>query len=53
MPVVTNIDDLRRMARGRVAKAIFDYADRGSYDELALCGLRDLSDASPAILRGA
>jgi L-lactate dehydrogenase (cytochrome) len=36
MPVVTNIDDLRRMAQRRVAKAVFDYVDRGSYDELTL-----------------
>jgi len=33
MPVVTNIADLREMARKRVARAIFDYVDRGSYDE--------------------
>jgi L-lactate dehydrogenase (cytochrome) len=33
MPVVTNIADLRRMAQRRVAKAVFDYVDRGSYDE--------------------
>lgn len=36
MPVVTNIDDLRRMAQRRVAKAVFDYVDRGSYDEQTL-----------------
>ena len=36
MPVVTNIADLRRMAQKRVAKAIFDYVDRGSYDENTL-----------------
>ncbi len=36
MPVVTNIADLRRMAQKRVAKAIFDYVDRGSYDESTL-----------------
>lgn len=36
MPVVTCIDDLRRMARRRVAKAVFDYVDRGSYDEQTL-----------------
>ncbi len=33
MPVVTNVEDLRLMARKRVAKAVFDYVDRGSYDE--------------------
>ncbi len=36
MPVVTNIADLRAMAKKRVAKAIFDYVDRGSYDETTL-----------------
>ncbi len=36
MPVVTNIEDLRQMARKRVAKAIFDYVDHGSYDETTL-----------------
>ena len=33
MPVVTNIQDLRQMAKKRVARAIFEYVDRGSYDE--------------------
>ena len=36
MPVVTNVEDLRLMARKRVAKAVFDYVDRGSYDEQTL-----------------
>jgi L-lactate dehydrogenase (cytochrome) len=36
MPVVTCIEDLRQMARKRVAKAVFDYVDRGSYDEQTL-----------------
>ena len=36
MPVVTNIEDLRVMAKKRVARAIFDYVDRGSYDESTL-----------------
>ena len=33
MPPVTNIEDLRLRARRRIPRAIFDYADRGSYDE--------------------
>ena len=45
MPVVTNIDDLRRMARRRVAKAVFDYVDRGSYDEATLRANRADLDA--------
>jgi len=36
MPVVTNVQDLREMARRRVAKAVFDYVDRGSYDEATM-----------------
>ena len=36
MPVVTCIEDLREMSRKRVARAIFDYVDRGSYTEYTL-----------------
>ncbi|MBN9530125.1 MAG: alpha-hydroxy-acid oxidizing protein [Alphaproteobacteria bacterium] len=36
MTVVTNVQDLRALARQRVPRAIFDYADRGSYDEVTL-----------------
>jgi L-lactate dehydrogenase (cytochrome) len=36
MAVVTCIDDLRTMAKKRVAKAIFDYVDRGAYSEATL-----------------
>jgi len=36
MPVVTSIEDLREMSKRRVAKAIFDYVDRGSYSEATL-----------------
>jgi L-lactate dehydrogenase (cytochrome) len=36
MPVVTNIEDLRQLAKKRVAKAIFEYVDRGAYDEATL-----------------
>jgi len=36
MPVVTCIEDLRRIAERRVAKAIFDYVSRGSYSEETL-----------------
>ncbi|MGE0565439.1 MAG: L-lactate dehydrogenase [Pseudolabrys sp.] len=34
MPVITNVEDLRQLARRRIPKALFDYVDRGSYDEL-------------------
>ena len=40
MPV-TSIADLRERARRRVPRAIFDYADRGSYDEVTLARNRD------------
>src|SRR5262245_11901350 len=36
MPVVTCIEDLRELARKRVARAIFEYVDRGSYSEATL-----------------
>ncbi|HEY7240412.1 MAG TPA: alpha-hydroxy acid oxidase [Burkholderiales bacterium] len=36
MPVVTCIEDLRQLSRRRVARAIFDYVDRGSYTESTL-----------------
>src|SRR5260221_12728550 len=36
MPVVTCIDDLREMAKKRVARAIFEYVDCGAYSEATL-----------------
>ncbi|MGK9235330.1 alpha-hydroxy-acid oxidizing protein [Inquilinus limosus] len=36
MPTITNIQDLRVLAARRIPRAIFDYADRGSYDEATL-----------------
>jgi L-lactate dehydrogenase (cytochrome) len=33
MAVLLSIDDFRRLARRRIPRAIFDYADGGSYDE--------------------
>jgi L-lactate dehydrogenase (cytochrome) len=36
MPVVTCIEDLRELSRRRIARAIFDYVDRGSYAEATL-----------------
>ena len=33
MPVLLSIDDFRRLAQRRIPKAIFDYADGGSYEE--------------------
>ncbi len=36
MPIINCIEDLRLLARRRVPRALFEYADRGSYDELTL-----------------
>jgi len=36
MKVLNSIADLRELARRRIPRAIFDYADRGSYDELTI-----------------
>jgi L-lactate dehydrogenase (cytochrome) len=33
---ITNVADLRELAKRRVPRAFFEYADRGSYDELTL-----------------
>jgi L-lactate dehydrogenase (cytochrome) len=46
MSVINSIEDLRQEARRRVPRAIFEYADRGSYDEVTfernLADLREL-----------
>jgi L-lactate dehydrogenase (cytochrome) len=36
MPVVTCIEDLRQLSKKRIARAIFDYVDCGSYTESTL-----------------
>ncbi len=36
MRIINSIEDLRALARRRVPRALFDYADRGAYDELTL-----------------
>jgi L-lactate dehydrogenase (cytochrome) len=33
MPMILNIEDMRELAKRRIPRAIFDYADGGSYDE--------------------
>src|SRR5262249_20430587 len=35
-PIITNIEDLRVLAKRRVPKALFDYVDGGSYDKMTL-----------------
>ena len=49
MPVVTCIDDLRSMAKRRVARAVFEYVDCGSYDQCTLRANR--SDLESLALR--
>jgi L-lactate dehydrogenase (cytochrome) len=36
LKIINSIADLRELARRRIPRAIFEYADRGSYDELTL-----------------
>ena len=33
MSPITNVEDLRQIARRRLPRALFDYCERGSYDE--------------------
>ncbi len=47
--VINSIADLRELARKRVPRAIFDYADRGSYDEVTFD--RNLDDLRAIQLR--
>jgi L-lactate dehydrogenase (cytochrome) len=45
MPIINCIADLRELARRRIPRAIFEYADRGSYDELTFDrNRRDLAE---------
>jgi L-lactate dehydrogenase (cytochrome) len=45
MPLIQSIGDLRALARKRVPRAIFDYADGGSYEERTLKRNADDLDA--------
>jgi L-lactate dehydrogenase (cytochrome) len=45
MTVINSIADLRELARRRVPRAVFEYADRGSYDEITLRRNRSDLDA--------
>ena len=49
MTILNSIADLRDAARRRVPRAIFDYADRGSYDEVTFN--RNLADLAAIQLR--
>jgi L-lactate dehydrogenase (cytochrome) len=41
MAVINSIEDLRGIARSRIPRALFDYIDRGSYDEVTWNRNRD------------
>jgi len=41
MPTITNIEDLRGIARRRCPRVMFDYVDSGSYDEITRDANRD------------
>ena len=41
MPTIACIDDLRELARRRVPRAFFEYADSGSYSQDTLRANRD------------
>ena len=45
MRAITSIADLRELARRRVPRALFDYVDGGSYDEVTLARNRADLDA--------
>jgi L-lactate dehydrogenase (cytochrome) len=43
--IITNIEDLRRIARRKIPRVIYDYVESGSYDELTLNANRNDLDA--------
>src|SRR4249920_3128804 len=49
MRVINSIADLRELARRRVPRSMFEYVDRGSYEELTLA--RNRSDFDNLKLR--
>jgi len=49
MTAITNVQDLRRLAERRIPRAIFDYADRGSYEESTIS--RNRADLAAIRLR--
>lgn len=50
MSVIVNIADLRKRARRRLPRAVFQYVDGGSYNELTLC--RNRADLEALALYG-
>ena len=49
MTAITNVQDLRRLAERRIPRAIFEYADRGSYEESTIS--RNRADLAAIRLR--
>ena len=49
MPMILSIDDLRKLAKKRIPRAIFDYAAGGAYDERTL--LRNSADLDAMTFR--
>jgi len=49
MRIINSIEDLRVIARRRIPRALFDYIDRGSYDEYTMA--RNASDLAAIQLR--
>src|ERR1700726_3371398 len=49
MPMILSIDDLRKLAKKRVPRAIFDYAAGGAYEERTL--LRNTADLDAMVFR--
>jgi L-lactate dehydrogenase (cytochrome) len=41
MPPITNIEDLRLIAQRRLPRVLFDYVERGSYEQTTLAANRD------------
>jgi len=41
MPVVTNVEDLRQIARRKIPRAFFEFVDHGSYDQITLGANRE------------
>ena len=50
MGVIVNVEDLRRRARRKLPKSVFQYVDGGAYDELTLA--RNRADLDAVTLRG-
>jgi hypothetical protein len=48
---ITNMTDLRALAKRRVPAAFFEYNRRGSYDEVTLHSVRPIPGADEVLVR--